>query len=233
MISAAVLTKNNEKTIEACLSSIQDLPEVIILDTGSSDRTLEIAGNYPNVTIHKSPFIGFGPLKNLAAEKCSHSWILSLDADEVLTCPLPTDLNPECTYSFPFHNYYNGKWIKGCGWYPDRHVRLYHKSHARFSSDHVHEKIQGGDEVKLNIPIRHYSYRDIDDFLLKMDRYSTLFAEQSNKKSSLSKALRHSFWAFLKSYILKRGFLDGREGFIISQYNAHVAYYKYLKLAMK
>lgn len=233
MISATVLTKNNEKTIEECLGSIQNLSEIIILDTGSTDRTLELAAKFPNVTIHKSPFLGFGPLKNLAAQKCSHPWILSLDADEVLTSELPADLNPACSYSFPFHNYYNGKWIKWCGWYPDRHVRLYHKDHARFSDDQVHEKIQGGNEAKLSIPIKHYSYRSIDDFLMKMDRYSTLFAEQSNKSSSLTKALKHSFWAFFKSYILKRGFLGGREGFIISQYNAHVAYYKYLKLAMK
>lgn len=230
MITVTILTKDNEATLEQTLESVKGY-DVLVLDTGSSDGTLEIAKRY-GARIEKSPFIGFGKLKNLAAELAEGDWILSLDADEVLSADLPKELDEACIYSFPFHNYFNGKWIKGCGWYPDRHVRLYHKVHARFSDDQVHEKLHGGREVKLGLPIRHYSYRSIDDFLRKMDRYSSLFAEQrEGKKSSLGKALLHSWWAFFKSYIIKRGVLCGREGFIISQYNAHVAYYKYLKLA--
>lgn len=233
MISACILTKNNERTIQRCLDSVKELDEVLILDTGSTDSTLDIAKTYCNVHIHSTPFTGFGSLRNKASELARNDWILALDADEVLTA-LPNELQPTCIYSFPFHNYFNGKWIKWCGWYPDRHMRLYNKTTTRFSGDKVHEKILPADltEIKLTTPILHYSYDSIDDFLSKMQYYSTLFQQQhAGKNASIFKALFHSWWAFFKSYILKRGFLGGREGFIISQYNAHTAYYKYLKLA--
>ena len=232
MITVTILTKNNEETLQKTLESVKDFDEVLILDNGSTDGTLAIAAKYPNVRIEKTTFKGFGLLKNEAADLAKNDWILSLDADEVLTESLPKNLNPKKAYSFPFHNFYNGKWIKGCGWYPDRHVRLYNKKQARFSDAYVHEKLQGGIEEKLTIPINHYSYRSLDDFARKLEHYSTLFAEQNKgKKSSMSKAAVHGFWAFIKSYILKRGLFCGSEGFLISKYNAKVAYHKYRKLA--
>ncbi len=239
MVSVTILTKQSEDTLEKVLTSVRDFDEVILLDTGSSDNTLEIGKKFKNVTIKTSPFIGFGPLHNLAISYASNSWILSLDADEVLSEDLKDEilnlkLDPKCLYSIPFHNYFKGKWIKGCGWYPDRHIRLFHKEKTRFSEDAVHEKIliKELQEVKLNSPIFHYSYRTMSDFLRKMEFYTTLFAEQNigKKKSSFSKALTHGFFAFIKSYLLKRGIFDGKEGYIISVYNAQTAYYKYLKL---
>lgn len=239
MITATILTKNNEKTIARTLESTKFLSEVIILDNGSTDKTLEIAASYPHVKIEKHSFIGFGPLHNLAAKASSNDWILSIDSDEVITPELQKELqsislNTSSTYSFPFKNYFNGKHIKWCGWYPDRHTRLYHREVARFSSEILHEKILGADlnSVSLNAPIVHYSYNSISDFLKKMERYSTLFAEQykGKRRSSLCTAVLHGFFAFFKSYILKRGIFGGREGYIISAYNAHTAYYKYLKL---
>ena len=233
MISVCILTKDNERTIKRCLDSVSDFPEVILLDSGSKDKTLTIAKTYSNVTIHETHFSGFGSMRNQAADLAANTWILALDADEVFG-QAPDDLDPSCIYSFPFHNYFNGKWIKWCGWYPDRHIRLYNKTATRFSGDKVHEKILSVNlrEVKLTTPILHYSYDSIDDFLRKMQHYSSLFREQHpGKNASLLKALLHGWWAFIKCYFLKRGFMGGREGFIISQYNAHTAYYKYLKLA--
>ncbi|MCB1108553.1 MAG: glycosyltransferase family 2 protein, partial [Chlamydiia bacterium] len=198
MISVTVLTKDNERTIRRCLESVQNFSEVIVLDSGSTDKTLDIAQTFPNVKIVQTPFIGFGPLHNLAAQKATHDWILSLDADEVFQAALGQDLDPTCIYSFPFHNYFNGKWIKWCGWYPDRHVRLYNKTATRFSDAQVHEKILQGSltEIKFSTPILHYSYETIDDFLRKMQNYSTLFSEQNNAKhSSLFKALAHTLSA--------------------------------------
>jgi hypothetical protein len=145
-------------------------------------------------------------------------------------------LNPNSVYSIPRENYFNGKIIRCCaGWYPDPVIRLYNRRHTRFSNDAVHEKIlrEGVKVVKLQHPLKHTPYRTISDFLDKMQKYSTLFAEQNRgkKRSSFFKALLHGTSAFIKSYIFKRGIAGGKEGFIISLYNSQTAYYKYLKLA--
>lgn len=240
MISVTILTKNNEETLGSVLESVKEFDEVVILDTGSTDTTLEIAEIYPNVKIFHSPFTGFGPLHNLAAYHASHDWILSLDSDEVMTSELAEEilalqLDPKRVYSFPFNNYFNGKHIKWCGWYPDRHVRLYNKRTTSFTDDKVHERIQTTNlsEVKLKFPVKHYSYRTVSDFLRKMEIYSNLFAQQNahKKTSSFPKALLHGGFAFFKSYVLKRGFMGGKEGYLISLYNGQTAFYKYLKLA--
>ncbi len=240
MITVTILTKNNEKTLGSVLESVKEFDEVILLDTGSTDATLELAQIYPNVKVFHSPFTGFGPLHNLAANHATHDWVLSLDSDEVLTPKLAVelltlDLDPKKVYSFPFDNYFNGKHIKWCGWYPDRHTRLYNKRVTSFTDDKVHERIQtkGLTEIKLKYPVNHYSYRSISDFLRKMETYSNLYAEQNahKKKSSLTKALLHGGFAFIKSYVVKRGFLGGKEGYIISLYNGQTTFYKYLKLA--
>jgi glycosyltransferase involved in cell wall biosynthesis len=238
-ISAMVLTKNSEKTIKMTLESLKDFKEVIILDTGSQDKTKEIVLSFPNTKWHEHSFSGFGAARNLATTYMSSEWILSIDSDEVLTKEALKELNSKQldkknVYSFPFHNYFNGKWIRWCGWYPDRHIRLYPKGLAYFSSDFIHEKVLYPHlkEERLKGAIEHYSYGEIGDFLEKMQKYSTLFAEQNRykKTSSPLKAILHGCFAFLKSYLLKRGFLGGAEGFIIALYNSQTSYYKYLKL---
>lgn len=238
-ISCLVLTKNSEKTIKNTLESLKDFKEVIVLDTGSKDTTKDIVSSFPNTKLYEHPFSGFGAARNLATNYVTSEWILSLDSDEVLTEEalkelLSKKLDKKKVYSFPFHNYFNDKFIKWCGWYPDRHIRLYPKESAHFSSDFIHEKVlhQGLEEERLKSPIKHYSYREIGDFLEKMHKYSTLFAEQNRYKqrSSLLKAVFHGCFAFFKSYILKKGFLGGAEGFIIALYNSQTSYYKYLKL---
>lgn len=243
MISVTILTKNSEQTVRKTLESTQTFSEVLILDTGSTDATLTIAQEFPNVRIERSPFIGFGPAHNLASHLAKYDWILSLDSDEILTQELIAEiqrltLDPHSVYSMQRDNFFNGRHIKWCGgWYPDRVVRLYHKGSTSFSEDAVHEKvlIQGLQEKKLTSPLLHYPYRQIGDFLSKMQTYTTLFAEQNKnqKKGSLSRAIFHGWFAFFKSYILKRGFLGGKEGYIISAYNGHTAFYKYLKLGEK
>lgn len=239
MISVTMLTKNNEQTIHSALRSVESLAEVVIIDTGSTDKTLEIARSFSNVRIFEHPFTGFGALKNLAMSYTTNDWILSLDSDEVLSqdalqeiCEM--NLDPETVYSFPFHNYFNGKWIRFCGWYPDRHIRLYNKTKTSFTASFVHERIdaESCSVVNFSHPIEHFSYLKIEDFIRKMQSYSTLFAEQNQykKESSLMKAILHSWYAFFRSYILQRGALGGREGFIIAVYNAQTTFYKYLKL---
>lgn len=241
MISVTILTKNSARSLQKTLESIRSFPEVLIWDTGSTDQTLDIAKGYPNTKIYTSSFLGFGHLHNEAAFAASHDWILSLDSDEVLTLELIQEieqlsLDPSSVYSMQRHNFFNGKRIKWCGgWHPDRVVRLFNRTTTRFSNDQVHEKVlkENLQEVPLHSPILHTPYLEISDFLDKMQHYTTLFAEQGKEKKQVSvfKAMFHSFYAFIKSYIFKRGFMGGKEGFIISMYNGHSTFYKYLKLA--
>jgi len=239
MISVVMLCKDNQRYIKKTLHAISKFNEVILIDTGSSDKTLEIAKSFSNVSIHKKPFNGFGSLRNIGSEIAKNDWILTLDTDEVISFELANEilnltLNDKSIYEIPFKNFYNRKWIKGCGWYPEAHIRLYNKKKTSFTLFKVHEKVLKEDlnVVKLKNYIYHTSYHTISDFIEKMQRYSSLFAIQNagKKKSSFKKALIHGFFAFFKSYFLKRGFLMGKEGFVISSYNANTAFYKYMKL---
>lgn len=238
-ISVTVLTKNSQEYLDKVLTALSPFGEVLVYDTGSSDQTMAIARAFPNVRIHESSFVGFGPTHNHASAEATNDWILSIDSDEIVTSEMIQDIssaneNLEIVYAFPRNNYFNGKFIKWCGWYPDKQFRLYNKTKTKFSDAQVHESIitQNLSVITLKGPIIHHSYTSISDFLLKMQSYSTLFALQNkNKKSSsLFKAISHGLFAFFKSYIIKRGFLGGYEGFVISVYNGHTAYYKYLKL---
>lgn len=239
MISVTILTKNSQAFLPQVLEGLKDFQEVLIYDNGSTDGTLEIAKKFVNVKIHQGPFLGFGPTHNLVSELAANDWILSVDSDEVVTPELSQEilclkLDDHTVYSIPRRNEYNGKWIRWCGWHPDRQARLYNRRQTRFSDAQVHEAVItcGKNQVSLASPLLHYSYQNITDFLAKMQSYSELFALQYRGKRSASpaKAIFHGFFAFFKSYILKRGILGGYEGFLISSYNAHTAFYKYLKL---
>jgi len=240
MISVTVLTKNSEKYLERVLTALELFNEVLIYDNGSTDRTLEIAKQYPNVKIHRGEFLGFGPTHNLASSYAKNDWILSVDSDEIVTPSLADEirrlsLDPGTVYSISRNNYYNEKWIRWCGWHPDRCCRLYHKKTTRFSDVDVHESIitKGLKTKPLQSPLVHFPYENTEDFLGKMQIYTDLFAKQNagKVKSSFSKALTRAFFTFFKCYILKRGFLGGAEGFTISLYNSNTVFYKYLKLA--
>ncbi len=239
MISVTILTKNSQKHLREVLSALRSFNEVVIYDNGSEDDTIAIAQSFSNVTLHKGNFFGFGPTHNKASELAKNDWILSIDSDEIATPEMVQEilsipLDPDSVYSFPRHNYYNGKWIRWCGWYPDRQHRLYHKRKTSFTEAQVHEAIiiEAMTCVPMQSPLRHYSYDSHADFLAKMQSYSDLFAKQykGRKSSSPCKALFHGIAAFLKAYIIKRGFLGGNEGFVIAVYNGNTAFYKYLKL---
>lgn len=239
MISATILTKNSSKYIWRTLASLEKFPEIIVLDTGSDDNTCQIAQSFPNVRLHRHEFIGFGPTHNIASSLAEHDWIFSIDSDEFASPELieelfALNLDPQTVYSVGRKNLYRGKEIKACGWYPDFVFRLYNRTITRFSDDFVHERVltDGLNIQKLKHTIEHIPYGSVDDFINKMQKYTTLFAEQNRgAPSSISKAVLHGFFAFFRSYLLKRGIFYGREGFEISYYNANCAFYKYLKLA--
>ncbi len=240
MISVTVLTKDSEKTLKKTLDSLRFFDEVVVADTGSTDQTKEIAKGYPNVNLIEIPFEGFGKSHNRASEEAKHDWILSIDSDESLTDELIDEiqnlsLDPFQVYSVPRNNYYRGKLITTCGWSPDRVVRLYNKNRTRFSDQLVHEAVikEGVEEVKLKAALNHTPYLNVSHFLEKMQRYSDLFVKQnSQKRASHLTAFSHGFFAFFRSYILKRGLFQGGVGFEISFYNAATSYYKYLKLTL-
>ena len=163
MISVTILTKNCETTLKKTLDSLISFPEVLIYDTGSTDKTLSIARAYPNVKIAQEKFIGFGPTHNAASAHATHDWILSIDSDEVATPELVQEiqnlaLDSTTVYSILRHNYFNGKHIKWCGgWHPDRVFRLYNRKSTRFNDAQVHEKVitNGFKEIPLASPLLH------------------------------------------------------------------------------
>jgi len=239
MITIAILTKNSARTLAKTLESTKRFSEVILIDTGSEDTSIEIAKKYPNVKIYNSSFDNFGKLRNQAANYATNDWILALDSDEVVSDKLFEELqnlqlDDKVCYEIPFLNFYNNKQIKWCGWYPESHVRLYNKKTTSFDDSYVHEAVitKNCKIQKLQFNIYHTSYHCTEDFLRKMQFYTSLFDQQNKgkKKSSFAKAMTHCIMAFIKSYFLKRGFLGGKEGLIISIYQANTTFYKYLKL---
>ncbi len=240
MISITILVKNSEETLERTLESTLSFPEVVVLDTGSTDQTMAIARKFPNVKIFEAPFEGFGKTHNVATSLASNDWVFSLDSDEVLSEALVKELQSKsldtsCVYEVRRRNFLYSKEITGCsGWNPDWVVRLYNRKSTSFDQAEVHEKVIVGSLRKeaLTHTMSHTPYRRVFDFLQKMQSYTDLFAKEhkGRKKASMFKAITHSWATFFKSYILKRGFLCGSEGFLISAYNGHVAFYKYLKL---
>lgn len=239
-ISVTILTKNSQKYLEKCLKALVKFDEIIILDNGSSDKTLEIADTFKNVKIHKNEFIGFGPLKNLATSYAKNDWILSIDSDEIFSEILVSEilnlyLENTKIYSILRDNYYNQKLIKCCGWANDFVNRLFNKQVTKFNGKQVHESIILTKDIKikkLKNSFKHYSFDNTSQLIDKMQQYSTLYAQElKNKKSSSPiKALFRSFFTFIKNYCIQKGFLYGYEGFLISISNANGTFYKYIKL---
>jgi len=238
-ISIIILTKNSEKYISACLSALKKFDEIIILDNGSTDKTINIAENFENVKIHTNDFIGFGPLKNLAISYTKNAWLLSIDSDEILSHKLCDEilnlqLDKNTIYSILRDNYYNKKLIKCCGWENDYVLRLFNKHTTKFSNQQVHESLirDNTNVVKLKNSFKHYSFENAIELIRKMQHYSSLYAcEQKNKKSSSPiKAFFRGAFTFFKNYFFQKGFLYGYEGFLIAISNANGTFYKYIKL---
>lgn len=238
MISVTILTKNSARHLRKVLHALCSFDEVLLYDTGSTDDTLLVAKEFTNTKIVEGKFLGFGETHNVASSLTRYDWILSIDSDEVLSPELVEEiqnlaLDPQRVYSISRKNFYNQRWIRCCSWYPDRQVKLYHRKMTQFCHAKVHERVFT-DHLQiepLHFPLSHFSYQNTSDFLAKMQSYSTLFAQQSKgKPSSVKRATLHALSAFFKSYLLKRGFMGGAEGFIISIYNANTTFYKYLKL---
>lgn len=239
-ISVTILAKNSAATLRECLQAVDAFEEVILLDTGSTDQTMEIARSFANVVVHSHPFTGFGPMKNLAIDKASYDWILSVDSDEILSPELVEEilqlqLDPGSIYSIERDNYYNRRLIRCCGWAGDQVVRLFNRRSTRFNDNLVHEFLLPKPQLQTTLlkgRLRHYTFDNASELIDKMQHYSTLWAREhaSMKPSSPIKALTRGLFVFFKSYILQKGILNGYEGLLISVSNANGAFYKYIKL---
>ena len=240
-LSVILITKNEEANLKDCLESVSFADEIIVVDSQSSDKTQEIAQSFGAKLEITSDWPGFGPQKNRALNLATHDWVLSIDADERVTPELKQEIlatmaspNAADCYAIPRSSWYCGRFMKHSGWYPDYVDRLFKRGSAKFSDHLVHERLlPTGSSGKLNNHFLHYSYRDFSQVLKKVDVYSSAAAQQAfkqGKKGGLGEALVHGFWAFFRTYVLRRGFLDGKYGLALAISNAATSYYKYLKL---
>jgi glycosyltransferase involved in cell wall biosynthesis len=239
MLSVIVITKNESDHIGACLQSVSWADEIIVLDSGSEDDTVEIAKYYTN-SVFITDWPGFGIQKQRALDKAQGDWILSIDADEVVTPELRMEIEKAMLqdqfngYNIPRISSYCGRQIRHGGWWPDFVLRLFRRNAGYFTESVVHERIVvEGETSQLTAPFLHDAFVDLDEVLRKVNCYSSLGAQMLHQKgvnSSMSKALLKGFWAFIRTYWLKAAFLDGRQGLMLAISNAEGAYYKYLKL---
>jgi len=239
-LSVIVITKDEEAAIRRCLESVSWADEIVVVDSGSVDRTVEICREFGAKVQVTADWPGFGVQKNRALQAADGEWVLSLDADEWLSPALQAEIRAvvaaqgDCAaYCIPRLSSYCGRFMRHSGWWPDPVVRLFRRGRARFSDDLVHERliVQGTTEA-LSHPILHESFVDFEEVLDKINRYSSAGAQAmtaKGRKGSLVSAVAHGLWTFLRTYVLSAGFLDGREGFMLAVSNAEGVYYRYVK----
>ncbi|MEO5377847.1 MAG: glycosyltransferase family 2 protein [Magnetococcus sp. DMHC-6] len=239
-ISVILLTKNSHRHIRTCLEALRDFDEVVVCDNGSEDDTLEIVASFSHTRLIKSPFIGFGPLRLLATQHARNDWIFAVDSDEVVSPTLCAEiaalpLNPQCIYTISRRNHFAGKPIRGCGWHPDVVLRIFNRTITGYNTYPVHESVEkplGTQIVRLKNRLDHYPYEGVGELVDKMQRYSDLYAQQYTGRRHVAVPLIaiKTLVTFLRDYLLRGGFRDGAEGFLISASNAHGVFYKYMKL---
>lgn len=241
-LSVTIITKNEAKNIKKCLESVKFADEIVIIDSGSSDDTLKIAKEYTD-NIHQHPWQGYGAQKNLALSKASGDWLLSIDADEVVTPQLQQEIlqllataSEYDAYYIPRLSTYCSKAIRYGDWRNDYCLRLFKRNLGKFKELPVHEElIVNGKKGYCQHQLQHHSFTDLEDVLDKVNRYSSLSAQhkfENGKKSSLSTAILHGLWTFIRGYIFRLGFLDGKKGFMLAFSNAEGCYYRYLKIML-
>lgn len=238
-LSITIITKNEAHNICECVRSVAFADEVVVVDCGSTDDTVALA-RAEGATVYEMDWAGDGPQKNRAIDRATGDWFFSLDADERITPELAREIRAAIEredvngFRVPRLSMFAGRFMHHGGWRPDYTWRLARRGCARYTETwmHAHLQVQGATGT-LRESIIHYSYRSMEAVLEKLDRYSSGGARdmaERNRKGSLGKAIAHGGWAFVRSYVLQRGFLDGRFGFMLAVFNAETTYYRYVKL---
>lgn len=244
LLSVIVIARDEAARIEACLASVAFADEWIVVDSASSDDTAERARRLGARVFPFADWPGFGAQKQRALDRASGRWVLSIDADERVTPELAASIRQAladddgpAAYELSRLSRFAGRWIRHGDWYPDRVLRLFRRERGRFSPDPVHERVVvegAGTPGQLAGELLHDTMPTLDDALAKMNRYSSESAAQraaAGQRGGLGPALGHAAWAFLRGYLLRRGFLDGAAGFVLAAYVAEGTYWRYLKIA--
>ena len=241
-LSVVLITRNESRHVLACLQSVAFADEWIVVDAASADDTREIAEAFGARVVRTDDWPGFGAQKNRALALARGRWVLSIDADERVSPELAAAIRAAVTravggasgYELERLSSFCGQWMRHGDWYPDRVLRLFRRDAGRFSDDLVHESVRvNGPVARLRGDLLHETMVDLDDALDKLNRYSGGRArdmQRAGKRGSLAGAIGHAAWTFVRGYLLKRGFLDGRLGFVLALHAAEGTYYRYLKL---
>lgn len=240
--SVVIITKNAAHVLRETLASTIGFDEVVIYDNGSEDDTLDIVREFANTSLHQGEFMGFGPTKNHAVGLAKNDWVFSLDADEVVSEELLeylSDWQPQSDKVAGIvrrDNYFLGEKVDKGGWGSDWLVRIFNRQVHRFNDNAVHEKVQlREDTLKLTIPheIRHKAVNALSDFLQKIDHYTEIHAESSDKTFHPAVIFLRASWAFFRSYVLQGGFLAGWRGLVIAWNESNGTFYKYMKVYVR
>ncbi len=241
-LTVIIAARNEAHQIKACLDSVSFADEILVLDSGSTDGTAAHARG-AGATVHVTDWPGYGPQQQRGINLATSEWVLSLDADERVTDALSREIMEAIAaqkldgYRLARHSSFCGTFIEHSGWRPDYTLRLVRRRLAGFTDHFLHAHMTVDGKVgHLTSPIVHYSYRDLDDVLEKLSRYSrgaALDVHARGGSSTLTKAVLKGFWAFIRTYFLRQGFRDGRMGLALAIYNSHTTYYKYLRLWMQ
>ncbi len=244
-VTITIVTLNEERTLSLAISSVAWAKEVIVVDSGSSDKTVEIAQNL-GARVVQNPWPGYGQQKNFAQSLATYDWVLNIDADEVVSPALAQEIQSvllqiekqeldAAGFYFPRKTFYLGKWIQYGGWYPNHLVRLANRRFSKWTEPYVHERLQINGTVRgLTHPLHHYAFSSIQDQVLTNLRFSQLGSQdlkQKGQQPSISLLIFKPIGKFIETYFLKRGFLDGLAGFIISINAAHSMFLKYAYLS--
>lgn len=238
-LSIIIIAGNEEKNIRDCLKSASFADEIVVVDSFSTDKTVEIAGEYTK-NVYQKKWEGYAIQKRYSLEMAGNEWVLSLDADERVTPALRDEivklLKSEPGYDgyyIPRKTYFNGKWIKSCGWYPGYQLRLFRKSKTSVTNRLVHEGFEvAGKTGYLKGDIDHFTHESIEQTIRKINHYSTLEAQEKWQRKHVSaiSIILHPIAAFFNHYIVKRGLTDGVEGLMISVFHAMTNLMTYMKM---
>ena len=238
-LSVTIITKNEEKNIGRCLESLKWVDEIVVVDTESSDRTVEICKQYTD-QVFSETWHGYGKQKNICASHTRNRWVLNIDSDEVVTPESAEEIQKvlregpqHSVYHLPRTNYFGDYWVRFGGWYPDRILRLYDKEKVAFSETQVHERLTPDENAGTLInALVHYSYLDEEDYIQRQDRYSTLYAKEkmaTGFRANWTHVYLRPPFIFFKNYVLRQGVRDGFLGLFLAKNAAIYTHQKYLK----